>query len=118
NSEAIEAWLKDHPKNFVGLRRLGAKLVAEEKWARAEEVLERVKGMYPEYVGPENAYVLLATVYRHMADKAAEHALLDELAAREGSASPAFQRLIELDEAAGDWKGVARNARRLLAVNP
>lgn len=118
NSRAVEAWLAEHPKSFAGLRRLGARLVAEEKWARAKDVLEKVKGMYPEYVGPENAYVLLATVYRHTGDNAAEHAILDELAAREGSAGPAYVRLMELDEAAGDWKGVARNARRLLAVNP
>ena len=30
----------------------------------------------------------------------------------------AYLRLMELDQASGDWAGVARNARRFLAVNP
>ncbi|MDR3635676.1 MAG: peptidase MA family metallohydrolase [Isosphaeraceae bacterium] len=118
DSRAIETWLEKHPKSFPGLRRLGARLVAEEKWSRAKDVLEQVKRMYPEYVGAENAYVLLATVSKRLSDKAAEHAVLDDLATRDGSAGPAYLRLIELDEAAGDWEGVARNACRMLAVNP
>jgi len=118
DSQAVSAWLADHPKSFWGLQRLAAKLVAEEKWDRAKEVLETLKQLYPEYVGPENAYVLLANVYRRTSDTGAEHAVLEELAARNGDALPAYMRLMELDEASGDWAGLARNARRLLAVNP
>ena len=92
--------------------------MTEEKWDRAKEVLEQLKGLYPEYVGAENAYVLLATVYKRTSDPAGEHKVLDELVARDGDASAAYLRLMELDEAAGDWRGVAENARRLLAVNP
>ena len=77
-----------------------------------------VKALYPEYVGPDNAYLLLAIVYRRLSDPAAEHKVLEELAMRDGDASPAYLRLMELDEAAGDWAGVAKNARRFLAVNP
>jgi Tfp pilus assembly protein PilF/DNA-binding SARP family transcriptional activator len=117
-SAAAAAWLEKHPKSFWGWRRLGARLVAEEKWQAAKEVLEKLKGLYPEYTGPENAYVLLATVYRRLSDTAAEHKVLEELAARDGDASPAYLRLMELDEAAGDWRGMAKAARRLLAVNP
>ena len=69
------------------------------------------QGLYPEYVGPENAYVLLATVYQRLSDPAAERKILEELAARDGDASPAYLRLMELDEAARDWQGLARNAR-------
>ena len=69
-------------------------------------------------MGPDNAYLLLATVYRRLSDPAAEHKVLEELAMRDGDAIPAYLRLMELDEAAGDWRGVAKNARRLLAVNP
>jgi tetratricopeptide (TPR) repeat protein len=118
DSRAVAAWLESHPKSFPGLKRLGARLVAEEQWTRAKDVLERLKAMYPEYVGAENAYVLLATVHKQLGDPAAEHAVLDELTARDSSAGDALLRLIALDEAAGDWNGVARNARRLLAVNP
>jgi tetratricopeptide (TPR) repeat protein len=118
DSKALEGWLEKHPKSFWGLRRLGARLVTEEKWERAREVLETLKRLYPEYVGTENAYVLLANVARQTANPAAEHAILEELAARDGDATAAYLRLLELDAAAGDWRNLARNARRLLAVNP
>jgi tetratricopeptide (TPR) repeat protein len=92
--------------------------VTEEKWQKAKDALLTLKALYPEYVGAENAYVLLATVYRKTADTVAEHAILDELAALDGHAGPAYLRLMELDEKAGDWRSLAKNARRLLAVNP
>jgi tetratricopeptide (TPR) repeat protein len=117
-SEALAAWLDKHPTSFGGWRRLGAQLVAEGKWQRALEVLEKLKELYPEYVGPENPYMLLAAVHKQQLNRAAEHAVLEELAARDGDASPAYLRLIELDLAAGDWQSLAKNARRLLAVNP
>jgi tetratricopeptide (TPR) repeat protein len=117
-SSALSAWLEKHPKSFWGQQRLAARLVTEEKWAEAKGVLEKLKGLYPEYLGPENAYVQLATVHRRLSDVAAERKVLEELAARDGDAGPAYLRLMELDEAAGDWRGVARNARRMLAVNP
>ena len=118
DAEALSAYVEAHPKSFEGLRRLGAKLAADGAWSRAKTVLESLKTLYPEYVGPENAYVQLAQVYRRTSDPAAEHAALEELAARDGSAGPAYQRLAELDESKSDWKGVSENARRLLAVNP
>jgi tetratricopeptide (TPR) repeat protein len=118
NSAAVSAWLDTHPKSFYGWRRLGARLVVEEKWVKAKEVLEKLKALYPEYVGADNAYILLATVYRRLSDPAAERNVLEELAMKEGDASPAYLRLMAMDEAAGDWHGLAKNARRLLAVNP
>ena len=118
SSEAVAAWLKTHPHSFRGRQRLAARLVAERKWPQAKAVLLELKALYPEYVGPENAYVLLAAVDKQTSDSAAEHAVLEELAARDGDAAPAYLRLMEMDEAAGNWEGVAKNAYRLLAVNP
>jgi tetratricopeptide (TPR) repeat protein len=118
DSAALSGWLDKHPKSFAGWRRLGARLVVEEKWDKAKEVLEKVKATYPEYDGSDNAYLLLAVVYRHLSDPAAEGKVLEELAMRDGSASPAYLRLMELAQSAADWNGLAKNARRLLAVNP
>ncbi len=118
SSAAVMAWLEKHPQSFEGQRRLGARLVVEEKWQKAKEVLERVKALYPEYTGPDNPYLLLAIVFRRLSDPAAEHMMLEELAMRDGDAIPAYLRMMELDEATGDWRGAARNARRFLAVNP
>jgi tetratricopeptide (TPR) repeat protein len=69
-------------------------------------------------VGADNAYLLLAAVYRRLPDPAAEHAVLEELAKRDGDASAAYLRLMEIADAAGDWRSLGENARRLLAVNP
>jgi tetratricopeptide (TPR) repeat protein len=118
DSEAWDAWVEKHPKNFSGLQRLAARLVTEQKWERAKEILQRLKALYPDYVGSENAYVLLATVYRKTSEKSAERVVLEELAKRDGSAGPAYVRLMELEEGDGDWNGVAKNAKRLMAVNP
>ena len=43
DSTAVAAWLEKHPKSFWGLRRLGARLVVEGKWAQAKDVLEKLK---------------------------------------------------------------------------
>src|SRR5262249_48468344 len=118
DSKAVAAWLEAHPKSFWGWRRLGARLVAEKEWPRAREALETLKRLYPEYVGPENAYMMLATVSRRLSDRPSERKALEELASRDGDAGPAYLRLMELDEEDGDWRALARDARRLLAVNP
>jgi tetratricopeptide (TPR) repeat protein len=118
SSTAVSEWLKAHPKSFRGRQRLAVRLVAEKKWPEAKSALLDLKALYPQYVGPENAYVLLAAVYKQRSDVAAEHAVLEELAMRDGDAAPAFLRLMQLDEAAGAWEGVLKNAYRLLAVNP
>ena len=118
NSTAVAAWVEKHPQSFDGLRRLGARLVVEQRWSEAKKVLERFKTLCPDYVGPDNAYLLLAVVFRQSSDPVAEHKILEELAMRDGDAITAYLRLIELDQAAGAWPGVAKNARRVLAVNP
>ncbi len=117
-SAAIEAWLKDHPLNFPGLRRLGAKLMAEGDLTKARPVLERFRDLAPEYTGPDNAYGLLAALHRKGSDPKLERTNLEEWAKRDGDAGPAFLRLAELDEAAGDFGAEARDARRFLATNP
>lgn len=118
DSKAVAAWLLTHPKSFWGLRRLAARLVREEQWDAARTAALQLKALYPEYAGAENADMLLAAIHRHESDPKAERAVLEDLALRDGDAVPAYLRLMELDEAAADWKALARDARRMLAVNP
>jgi tetratricopeptide (TPR) repeat protein len=118
SSTVISEWLKAHPKSFRGRQRLALRLVAEKKWPEAKSALLDLKAVYPQYVGPENVYVLLAAVYKQTFDVVAEHAILEDLATLDGDAAPAFVRLMQMDEAAGNWHGVVRNAYRMLAVNP
>jgi tetratricopeptide (TPR) repeat protein len=118
DSAALGVWVEKHPRSFHGWRRFAAKLVEEGKLGRAEGAIETLKSLYPEYLGPENAYMLQAALCRKQSDPAGERRALEDLVARDGSASPAYLRLLELEEAAGDWKGLARDADRLLAINP
>jgi tetratricopeptide (TPR) repeat protein len=117
-SAALGAWVAKHPKGFHGWRRFAAKLVEEGKLGRAKGAIETLRAMYPEYLGPENAYMLLAALSRKQSDPAGERKALEELVARDGSASPAYLRLLELEETAGDWRSLSRDANRLLAINP
>ena len=66
DSKAIETWLEAHPKSFPGLRRLARQLVAEANWPKAKEAIARLKAAYPDYLGEDNAYVLLAAVCQLM----------------------------------------------------
>ena len=118
NSTALSTWLEKHPKSFPGWRRFATRLLAEGKLEPAKAAIETLRALYPEYVGPENAYMLLAALSRKRSDPAGERKALEDLVARDGSASPAYLRLLELEEAASDWPAVTRDARRLLAINP
>ena len=115
---SIGAWLEKHPKSFWGLRRLGRQARGRGEVGRAKEALEKLKALYPEYVGPENAYVLLAAVYRRLSDRPPNARSSRSWRCGMATRAPAYLRLMELDEAAGDWRGAGDNARRLLAVNP
>jgi tetratricopeptide (TPR) repeat protein len=118
NSKSLSAWIEKHPQSFPALKRLGAKLLSEQDWTGARQTFEKLKMLYPEYVGPDNAYMGLAVVYRRLADAAAEERTLEELAVKDGDATAAYLRLMELNEAAQNWQALAKNARRLMAVNP
>jgi tetratricopeptide (TPR) repeat protein len=118
DSKSLSAWIDKHPQSFPGLRHLGAKRLSEQDWTGARQTFEKLKMLYPEYVGPDNAYIGLAAVYRHLADSAAEERVLEELAAKDGDATPAYLRLMELNEKTRNWQALAKNARRLMAVNP
>lgn len=118
DSRAIAAWLDEHPQNFFAMQKLAAAYLAEQKWDDAVESAEQMKDLYPEYVGPQNAYEILATAYLKQGDTDAARGELESLASRDGSAIDAYSKLMDIAEAEQDWKAVAENARRYLAVNP
>src|SRR5690606_18803257 len=57
-------------------------------------------------------------IYRRQGDTQAEAEILEELASRDADAGQAFLRLIELAHEQDDTEALARNAERLIAVNP
>lgn len=113
-----DAWMERHPKSLWTLTRRAKKLIAAKQFAEAKTPLETLLELYPQSTGPDNAYLLLAEVYRGLGDTAQERAILSKLARIDAAAAPAYLRLMDLDLEAKDWKAAQRNAQRFLAVNP
>jgi tetratricopeptide (TPR) repeat protein len=118
DAAAIAAWLEDHPKNVLALRRLARRLITEKKYAEALRAAEKLQQLYPDDIEPENAYSIMALAHHELGNSAGERRALEELATRNADVTDAHLRLIELGEELKDWQCVADNARRLLAVNP
>ena len=116
--EAIARFSAEHPDNLPGLQLLAERLLRERKWQEAKEPLTRLLALFPEDVGADNAYSLLAGVHRELGETEAEGSVLKKLAALDADALEAHLRLTELCEASEDWPAVAESAERALAVNP
>lgn len=118
DAAALRSWLEDQPESVPGWRRLGLRLLADERWRDAVDALDRLRELYPDEVGPENADVLLAAAHRKLDDPAAERAALEAFVDRDAGSASSLLRLMELDETDEDWEALAAHARRLLGVNP
>lgn len=104
--------------NYWTLMESARKLVAENKWNEAKPPLLRLIELYPGQSGPNNAYALLAAAHRGLNETKPERTALENWAALDAAAPDAYLRLMELAESGKDWKAVAQNADRFLAVNP
>ena len=89
-----------------------------QHWADAKAPLETLIKLDPQQTGSDSAYALLAGVHRELNETNEERQMLIQLAALDSDNTEAYARLMELDDARGDWEGVALNANRFLAVNP
>jgi len=107
-----------HPKNFWVLTQQAKRAMAQKQWEDAKKPLLKLIELYPAHVEGDNAYALLAEVCRQLGETDKEREVLEQLASRSADAADAYLRLMELNEAKADWKGVQTNARRFLAVNP
>jgi tetratricopeptide (TPR) repeat protein len=115
---ALKEIVENHPTNFWALLEYSRQLISQERFADAIEPLRRAIDLFPEYTAADNHYSMLATVYRRLGEAEKERSVLERLAAIDGDAVAAFGRLMALAAEANDWKALARNAERQLAVNP
>jgi tetratricopeptide (TPR) repeat protein len=119
NSEALlREWLAEHPHNIRGKMIFALLLIENERWEEATGVLREVIDLHPGYIQGQNPYVQLAQINRRQGNSEAEREVLEELASRAADAGQAYLRLIELAHERDDAEALARNAERLLAVNP
>jgi tetratricopeptide (TPR) repeat protein len=118
DAAAIGEWVAEHPKSVPGLQRWARQLLRERKFAEAIAAADELRQLFADDAGDVDALRFLAAAQRGLSDTAAEQKVLEELAGRDADASDAFLRLMELAAEQGDWPAVAKNARRMLAVNP
>jgi tetratricopeptide (TPR) repeat protein len=118
DDEVWQAWAKEHPTNFWVMARQSRELAKAEKWQEAQAILEKLVTLYPGAKGPDSAWRLLAEADRQLGNTNGERQVLLHLAGTDDTALDAYRRLMELDLAAGDWRAVAGNAERYLAVDP
>ena len=116
--ERLERWVADHPTSLQGLTLLSAQLIERREFAKAKPFLLKLIELFPEQVGHDCPYELLATIHRELKDAAAEQNVLQQYAVRTDSAVPSLLRLIELQSTSADWSGVQQTTRQLLAINP
>jgi tetratricopeptide (TPR) repeat protein len=118
DAAAIGAWVAEHPQSVPGLERWARQLLRERKFSEAIAAADELRQLLADDAAEADALRFLAAAQRGLSDTAAERKVLEELAARDADASDAFLRLMELSAAEEDWQAVAKNARRMLAVNP
>lgn len=118
DSATVAAWVKEHPHNYPGLRRLAKQFIAEKQWQAAKEPLETMLRLYSHDSGSDNPYTLLAQVHRELGENSAERAVLEKLAALSASDVETLERLTELTREAEDWTMTRDYALRWLAINP
>jgi tetratricopeptide (TPR) repeat protein len=105
-------------RNYWVLMEQAANHINERRWAEAKAPLKTLIEHYPDQNGANNAYALLAAAHRGLNEATAERDALEKWAMLEGDALDATLRLMDLAAGTGDWKAVALNAERTLAVNP
>jgi tetratricopeptide (TPR) repeat protein len=116
--DELKAWSAAHPNNYYMLMREATELIEEKKGPEAAKVLQRILELHPHDDQSDGALGLLSLVRRELKDPAAERALLTTLTQIDSAVPEANARLIELATADNDWKTVAAQSNRWLAVNP
>ena len=111
-------WVQEHPNNYWALTLYAKSLLANRKWAEAKEPLEKLIALYPQYVGEDNGYRLLAEAHRQLGETEQERNVLGKLAMISSNASYAYGRLLEIALEQEDWQSVLRYGEKSMAVYP
>ncbi|HTL54641.1 MAG TPA: tetratricopeptide repeat protein [Candidatus Limnocylindrales bacterium] len=118
SDKAVTEWIDSHPTNFYALNELARRFIERKDFRSAKAPLEKLVELYPGETGVDSGSAMLAGVYRELGETNAERQIQSRVAMEDDEALPAYQRLMELAAAGGEWEEVERSARRYLAVNP
>ena len=118
DSETLAEWLKEHPNNIWALTLYAKSLMADGRWEQAKEPLNKLIKLYPQYVGQDNAYQLLAEAHKNLDQTEQEREVLEKLASNSSDAIYAYGRLMEIATENENWQEVVKNGERYMAVYP
>jgi len=116
--ERWQNWANDHPTNFWVMTRKANDLVEDKHWAEAKPILQQLVEAYPDNVGPDSAYRMLAAAHRALGETNLEREVLERFAAKDDEAQDAYGRLMELGVADKTGRPSKPMRLRYLAVNP
>ncbi|MDQ7051805.1 MAG: tetratricopeptide repeat protein [candidate division KSB1 bacterium] len=105
SGKLLHTLLKDNPKLFLVKLRYAKYLIEKGEFREAIDMLVKVRDTFPEYVGPNNAYLLLEKAYAEIGDSASAAAQLSALLRRDGKNYRAALKLLRYAESLqrDDW---------------
>ncbi len=116
--EALERVAKERPDDFRVQMTYGNALFAEERYAEAEAPLLRGRDLFPDFVGPGNAYTLLAEIYRKLERDEEAIEALESLLRHNETAWDEHLALADLLAGAGRSEEEAGILERTLYISP
>ena len=115
---ALERAARENPDDFRVQMTYGNALFAEERYDEAEAPLLRGRDLFPEFVGPGNAYALLAAIYREQEREEEAIGALEALLRHNETAWDEHLALADLLAAAGRSEEEAAILERTLYISP
>jgi tetratricopeptide (TPR) repeat protein len=113
-----ETWAKTHPENYWVITEAAEAALARREFETGISLLEKSIQVYPGQTGVGSAYQTLASIYQDQENLEAERRILEQWARRDGEASGALLRLVELSLDAKDYKSALKFSNQLLEINP
>jgi tetratricopeptide (TPR) repeat protein len=117
-TEALRRQAEKDPQSFFANLFYGAQLAEIGNHAEAEVYLKKAKALLPEFVEPNNPYVLLADLYWKQNRRREAVAELEYVTAKNGRSFQEAVRLSEWQLALGDTAAATRAVERALNIFP
>jgi tetratricopeptide (TPR) repeat protein len=118
STEAVAAFVRQHPHNYEALRRLARLQLQQRAYDDAEATLQTMLRLYPQDASAEGPYALAASLHRALGNAAQERQVLAAWAELTADQVDVLSRLAELALEAQDWELARRTAERWLGVQP
>jgi tetratricopeptide (TPR) repeat protein len=116
--DELTEWVKDHPTNYWGLRRLAEAMVAARQIEAAQQPLEKLVELDTATGDEGGPLETLARVYAETDQRDEERSVHQRIIQQSGDALPSLRRLIEMAAAEEDWESVSIYAEKLRSINP